>query len=296
MTERLTKILALNNDVRIIVVEASKTVEQARQSHDSWHTATAAFGRTMLGSLLLASNLKGNDQLSVTIQGQGPLGAIFVDVDSKYRIRGYVHQPHVALELNDHGKIDVSSAVGLPATMTVKKFIEDYEPFVGQVELVTGEIAEDFTYYMAASEQTPSSFGLSVQINPDESVLSAGGFMIQLMPGAQEESIQILEEGIGRISKLSEIFESDTAVETLLKLLLGDDASYQVLSQNPIHWHCDCSKERFAQSLQRIESSEIEAMITEDKGAEVVCQFCKTAYQFDVEDLQEIIQTKESLN
>lgn len=296
MTERLTKILALNNDVRIIVVEASETVEKARQSHDLWHTATAAFGRTMLGSLLMASNLKGKDQLSVAIQGQGPLGAIFVDVDSKYRIRGYVHQPHVALELNDHGKIDVRSAVGLPATMTVKKFIEDYEPFVGQVELVSGEVAEDFTYYMAASEQTPSSFGLSVQINPDESVLSAGGFMIQLMPGAQEESIQILEEGIGRIGKLSEIFESDTAVETLLKLLLGDDASYQVLSQDPILWHCDCSKQRFAQGLQRIESSEIEAMITEDKGAEVVCQFCKAAYQFDVEDLQEIIQAKESLN
>lgn len=292
MTDRLTKILALNKEVRIVVVEATELIEEARQKQDSWHTATAAFGRTMIGTLLLSSNLKGNDQLSVSIQGQGPLGAIFVDVDAHHHVRGYIHQPHVALELNHQGKIDVSGAVGLPATMTVKKFIENFEPFIGQVDLVSGEIAEDFTYYMAVSEQTPSSFGLSVQVNPDESVLSAGGFMIQLMPGASEETIQVLEENIGQLTKLAPIFESENAVDSLLSALLAGHLDYQVIAQEDIDWQCSCSKDKFAQGIQRIDDTEIEAMIAEDHGAEVVCQFCKQAYQFDENELKALLANK----
>lgn len=295
MTDCLTKILACNQEVRIVVAETTNLVEKAREAHDTWHTATAAFGRTIIGTFLLASNLKGRDQLSVTIQGQGPIGTIFVDVDAHNHIRGYVQQPHVALELNACGKIDVRSAVGLPATMTVKKFIENFEPFIGQVALTSGEIAEDFTYYMAVSEQTPSSFGLSVQINPDDSVLSAGGFMIQLMPGASQETIHTLERGIRELENLSRVFESTTAVETLLRIFIGQTEDYQIISREPIQWGCDCRKERFAQGIQRLDSSEIEAMIREDNGAEVVCQFCKTVYRFDENDLKEILYNKENI-
>lgn len=293
MTDRLSKILAYNNEVRIIVVEASQTVAEAARIHQTWHTATAAFGRTLIGTLLLASNLKGPGQLSVMIEGQGPIGRIVGEADGQGNVRGYLSNPQVALALNDVGKLDVAGAVGLPGVLSVKKQMAGEKAFVGQVNLISGELGEDFTYYMAVSEQTPSSIGVSVLVNPDESVQAAGGFMVQVLPDAQESTIQSLEKAIGSLGSLSEIFQAEDAFEKLMGLLCPQ-GDYQILDQQDVHFACPCSKEKFAQALSLVSAEDLKAMIEEDQGAETVCHYCKTAYQFSKEELEAILAQKET--
>lgn len=288
MTDQLLKALAYDGQVRVFVLDATATVNEARVRHQTWHTATAVLGRSLAATALLAANLKGTDRLSVEIIGDGPVGRILTDGDAHGNIRGYVTNPKVALELNAQGKLDVASAVGLPGTLVVRKFIGDSEPFAGQVPLVSGELAEDFTYYMALSEQTPSSIGLSVLVNPDESVAAAGGFMIQVMPGATDETITALEERIASLGRFSDELESAESIEALLDLLVGAGNS-EILDYLPIKFVCPCTKDRFAQGIQSIGRKEIEAMIAEDQGAEVVCHFCNNHYEFTEEELKDLL-------
>ena len=292
MTDQLTKVLAYKDQVRIVIAETQHLVNQAHLKHETWHTSTAALGRTLTGTLLLASNLKGEDRLSVTIKGNGPLGTLFADADAKGNIRGFVENSNVALELNNQGKIDVSRGVGLPGSLTVKKFIENYEPFAGQVELVSGELAEDFTYYMAVSEQTPSSFGLSVLINPDEDVQSAGGFMVQLMPGASEETIQSLEDAISKVGKLSDYFNQDNPVNSLLAVLCPDK-EYKIIDTKEIQFKCSCHRERFEIGLAMLDNADLMEIINDHQGAELRCHFCNQTYQFTDEEMQAIMSKKE---
>lgn len=194
MSDQLVKALAFDKQVRLYLVNAKETVSEAQKRHDTWHTASAALGRSLIASLLLAANLKGEDRLSVDIQGSGPLGRILVEADNQGQVRGFVNQAHLALPLNSQGKLDVAGAVGLPGTLTVNKLIQgSREPYQGRVPLISGELGEDFTYYMAVSEQTPTAIGLSVLVDKDETVKAAGGFMVQMLPGASEETIQTVE-------------------------------------------------------------------------------------------------------
>lgn len=293
MTDELVRALAFEGQVRVFVIQAKDMVEEARQRHDTWYTATAALGRTLIGTALLAANLKGNDRMTSTIQGQGPIGRIHAEGDARGNVRGYVSNPKVALDANQDGKIDVKAAVGLPASLAIAKYIEDMKPFIGQVALVSGEIAEDFTYYMAASEQTPSSIGLSVLVNPDETVAQAGGFMLQLLPDADEETIVYLEEAIKSLDNLSLLLEKGTNMEELLALLVGE-SNYRIIDRMPVQFNCPCSKESFGSVIRRIETTELQAMIDEDHGAEVVCQYCNNNYHYSEEEL--IVMVKEQAN
>lgn len=288
MADQLLKALAYDGQVRVFVLDATNTVNEARERHETWHTATAVLGRTLAATALLAANLKGTDRLSVEIIGEGPVGRIMADGDANGNVRGYVTNSKVALELNDKGKLDVAAAVGLPGTLVVRKYIGDSEPFSGQVPLVSGELAEDFTYYMALSEQTPSSIGLSVLVNPDETVAAAGGFMLQVMPGATDETIDALEKRIASLGRFSDELESSESIEALLDLLVGE-GNAQILDYLPIKFLCPCTKERFAQGLQSIGRQEIEAMIAEDQGAEVVCHYCNNHYDFTEDELNALL-------
>ncbi|WP_018659775.1 Hsp33 family molecular chaperone HslO [Allofustis seminis] len=289
MTDQLIKALAFGDEVRAYVVRATDMVEEARLKQDTWHTATAALGRALIGTTLLAtSGLKNdNDQLSVRIAGDGPIGYILATSNRVGETKGYIKNPHVALELNDLGKLDVRKAVGTEGTLSVVKDLGLKSPFSGQVKLISGELAEDFTYYLAASEQTPSAVGLSVLVNPDETVQSAGGFLLQVLPHASEETIQKLENVLTKVTHLSQWFQDEISTEEILKKLVGND--YQVIEKIPVRWFCDCSKERFANALLTLPAEEIVEMIEEDGQAEAVCHFCGKTYHFSKEELSELL-------
>jgi len=210
-----------------------------------------------------------------------------VDSNGKGEAKGYISNPKVSLPLNDKGKLDVKGAVGTNGTLTVSKDLGMKEPFQGQVPLVSGEIGEDFTYYMANSEQTPSAIGVSVLVNPDESVKAAGGFMIQVLPGAEEETIVELEKTIQNMPMISSLMEQGETPEAILNRLCGA-GSPKVLENLPVEFKCDCSKERFANAIVALGTKEIDEMIEEDHGAEAVCHFCGRKYQFSEEDLEEL--------
>lgn len=295
MTDQLLKALAFDGKIRVFVLDLTQTVQEAHVRHDTWHTSTAALGRTLVATALLAANLKGEDRLAVEVSGEGPSGRIVTEGDGKGNLRGYIQNPHVALELNANGKLDVAGAVGLPGTLTVRKYITGNDhPFSGQVPLISGELGEDFTYYMALSEQTPSSIGLSVLVNPDESVAAAGGFMIQVMPDVTEDVIVALEERIAKIGRFSDLLDQGKPLEELLDILVGENNSI-ILDRFPVQFICPCSKERFANSLKMIGKDEIRAMIEEDHGAETVCHYCNEHYHFSEAELVALIEGDENV-
>lgn len=288
MTDSLIKALAYNNEIRVYVVDATDMVEEGRRLHDTWSTATAALGRTMIGTTLLGATLKNeNDALTVRVQGDGPIGHIIADSNMYGQTKAYVENPHISLELNEKGKLDVKGAVGTNGALTVSKDQGLKTPFTGQVPLISGELAEDFTYYMAVSEQTPSAFGLSVLVNPDESVRVAGGFMIQVMPDASDETIMALEQTIQQIPQISDELDKDRNLENILIQLVGED-NYNILEEMPVSFKCDCSKERFANAIVSLGKGEIQQMIDEDGGAEAVCHFCRKKYQYSAADLEKL--------
>lgn len=289
MADQLLRALAYNDQVSIFVVDASQAVSQAQKRHDTWHTATAALGRGLVATSLLAASLKGADRLNIQIKGSGPLGEINCEGDSQGALRGYVGQAHVALELNQARKIDVGRAVGLPGSLRVRKFSQSGESFTGQVALTSGELAEDFTYYLAASEQIPSAVGLSVLVNPDETVASAGGFLIQVLPGVEEETLQAIEDSLASLGNLSEIIDQATHLEELLAKLVGSD-NYRVIHQQGVHFSCPCSKERFARAIVALPPADIQAMIDEDHQAEAVCHYCNTAYHYSQSELEDLLE------
>lgn len=290
MTDSLIKALAYNKEIRIYVINATDMVEEARKVHDTWSTVTAALGRAMVGTTLLGATLKNEqDKLTVRINGDGPVGHIVADSNMHGETKAYAANPHVNMELNEKGKLDVKGVVGENGMFTVSKNQGLKTPFTGQVPLVSGELAEDFTYYMAVSEQTPSAFGLSVLVNPDESVRVAGGFMIQVLPGASDETIDALEKTIQQIPQVSDILDKNDDLESILVQLVGED-NYQIIEEIPVCFKCDCSKERFSKAIISLGQNEIQQMIDEDDGAEAVCHFCQSKYQFDAVELETLIE------
>ena len=286
MSDSLIKALAYNNEIRVYVINATKMVEEGRKLHDSWSTATAALGRTIIGTTLLGATLKNEqDKLTVRIQGNGPIGHIIADSNMHGETKAYIDNPHVTLDLNEKGKLDVKGAVGTEGMLSVSKDQGLKTPFSGQVPLISGELAEDFTYYMAVSEQTPSAFGLSVLVNPDESVQTAGGFMIQVLPGASDETIDELEKTIQQIPQISDSLDKNVDLEAILIQLVGED-NYKILEEMPVSFKCDCSKERFSNAIITLGQDEIQQMIDEDGGAEAVCHFCRSKYQYTTAELE----------
>ena len=281
------KTLAYEGFVRAYAVNATETIAEAQRRHDTWNTSSAALGRTMIGALMLGATLKGEDKMTLKIEGNGPAGAIVVDSNGKGEVKGYIKNPHISLPLNEVGKIDVRGAVGTEGMFTVIKDLGLKEPFSGQTPIVSGEIGEDFTYYLAVSEQIPSAVGVSVLVDTDDSIKTAGGFMIQIMPGASDEIIDQIEARLKETARISTLLdEGQTPEEILQKLLATDDVEF--LETMSVQFKCDCSKEKMDKALITVGKDELQAMIDEDHGCELSCQFCNKKYQFSEEELKEI--------
>lgn len=288
MGDYLVRALGFNNSVRAFAVSTTETVGEAQRRHDTWPTTSAALGRTMTASVMMGAMLKGEDKITVKVEGNGPIGSMIVDANAQGEVRGYVTNPHVEFDLNPQGKLDVRRAVGTEGALTVVKDLGLRDFFSGQVPIVSGEIAEDFTYYFATSEQVPSSVGLGVLVNTDDSILAAGGFIIQLLPGVDDETITQIENQLSKIEPVSKMIQKGFTPEEILKAVLGED-NVQMLDTMPVKFECSCSKERFGAAIISLGEKEIRDMIEEDGKAEAHCHFCQEKYQYSKEELEGFI-------
>lgn len=287
MNDYLLKATAYDGMVRCYVAVTTDTVEEARRRQDTWPTASAALGRAITITTLMGAMLKGNDSLTTTISGNGPLGQIVTDANARGDVRGYVTNPHVDFPLNEQGKLDVSKAVGEGVLSVVKdQGLKDY--FTGQVPIVSGEISEDFTYYFANSEQIPSAVGAGVLVAPEGNILAAGGFILQVMPGADDSVIDKLENSIASLPQLSHFIEEGNNPEAIAKQLIPEQ-SLHMLETMSVQFTCTCSKERMLQAIKGLGEAEVQSMIEQDRGAEVTCHFCNEVYNITEKELQDLL-------
>lgn len=286
-----TLVKAMAGDFRIYAARTTHLVGEAVRRHDCLPVAAAALGRTMTGALLLAANLKNEEALTVKFAGAGPLGAIVADAVPEGFVRGYVEHPHVNLPLNAKGKLDVGAGVGT-GLVTVTRFTGLKEPVAGSSEIVTGEIAEDLTRYLYDSEQTPSSVALGVLVAPDLSVLAAGGFFVQPLPGASEESLSQLEENLAALPAVSDMVHQGMTAHGIAERVLAGCGEMQVLAETDLAFRCSCSKERVESMLLSLGTADLASLVADGK-AEVCCHFCGEKYAFTREDLEALLAEKE---
>ena len=288
MKDYIVRAIAADGQIRAFAATTKNMVEEARTRHNMSPIATTALGRLMTGGALMGTMMKSDaDVLTIQIKGNGPIGQMTVTADAKGRVKGFVANPEVMLPLKD-GKLDVAGAVGI-GVLSVIKDIGLKEPYVGDTILITSEIADDLTYYFATSEQVPSSVGLGVLMNKDNTVRQAGGFIVQLMPFAEEEVIAKLEENVSKIDSVTNLLEQGHTPESLLeKVLEGFDI--EINDTLPTQFHCNCCRERVEKALISIGRKELNEMIQEGKDIEMNCHFCNKNYNFTVEDLKRIIR------
>jgi molecular chaperone Hsp33 len=289
MSDYLIKATAFHGMVRAYAIRSTNMVEEARRRQDTWSTASAAMGRTMTISAMMGAMLKGNDSITVKVEGGGPIGVIVADANAKGEVRSYVTNPHVDFDLNEKGKLDVARAVGTTGSLSIVKDLGLRDYFTGQVPIVSGEISEDFTYYFATSEQVPSAVGAGVLVNPDYTILASGGFIVQVMPGADEGVVQRLEEKIKSFPPISSLIQQGKTPEEIVELLFEGE-ELKILEKMPVQFKCKCSKERLTNAIIGLGNDEIRQMINEDHGAEATCHFCNETYHFSEEELEELIQ------
>lgn len=290
--DRILRAVAGDGFIKMAVITARDTVQKAREIHGCTPTASAALGRTLCATSLLGNMLKGEkNSLTVRIQGGGPAGIVIAVSDYEGNVRGYIDNPLVDLPLRPDGKLDVGGAVGREGMLTVSRDLGMKEPYIGSTELVNGEIAEDFTSYLLESEQVPSACGLGVLVDTDTSIRAAGGFIVQLMPGADESLINVLEDNIFFMDQLTTILDEDGAEEVFAQVLKGLD--YQILGESPVEYRCGCSRERVREAISVIDRAELRDMIGAGKDIEVCCDFCAARYVFTPEDLRTILEEQE---
>ena len=288
MEDYLVRAIAANGQVRAFAAYTKNTVETARQAHNTSPVVTAGLGRLLTAGAMMGSMMKGDrDVLTIKAEGSGPVGHYLVTADSKGNVKGYAANPNVILPANAAGKLDVGGSLGV-GLLTVIKDLGLKEPYTGTCELVSGEIAEDLTYYFASSEQTPSSVGLGVLMTKDNTVNVAGGFIIQLMPDATEETISIVEEKISTIKSVTSMLENGLDPEGIINLILGG-LDPEILDKMPVRFYCNCSKERVSKALIAIGRKELEYIIEENEPIEVKCHFCNKAYNFTVDELKKLV-------
>lgn len=280
---------AADDRVRIFAVTTRDMVEKARKIHNTSPVATAALGRLLSAASMMGPMMKGDkDIMTLMIRGDGPIGGITVTADSKGNAKGYVEEPNVLIHAKPNGKLDVSGAIG-KGYLTVIRDLGLKEPYVGRVDLVSGEIAEDLTYYFTASEQVPSSVGLGVLLDKENFVKQAGGFIVQLMPDTPDEVISVIEKNLSGIKPVTSMLEDGMAPEDMAKeILRGLDP--QILEKIPVGFNCNCSWERMAKAVISLGEKEIQEMIDEGNPIEVNCHFCGSSYTFSVEDLKEMLK------
>ena len=288
MKDYIVRATAANNQVRVFAATTKNMVETARQHHNTSPVATAALGRLLTAGAMMGAMMKNDtDVLTLQIKGDGPIGGLTVTADSHANVKGYVENPDVMLPPKN-GKLDVGGALGI-GLLNVIKDMGLKEPYVGQTILVTSEIAEDLTYYFANSEQVPSSVGLGVLMEKDNTVKCAGGFIIQMMPFAEEETIVKIEENLKNVTSVTGMLDKGYTPEQILDELLGN-LGVEITDMIPTQFYCNCSKERVEQAVASIGRKDIQEMIDEGKDIEVKCHFCNTSYNYTVEDLKNIIK------
>lgn len=290
MEDYIVRGTAADNQIRVFAATTRNMVEHARQIHNTSPVATAALGRLMTAGAMMGSMMKGEkDILTLQIKASGPINGITVTADSKANVKGYVGNPDVIIPANDKGKLDVAGAVGI-GILNVIKDIGMKEPYVGQTALQTSEIAEDLTYYFATSEQIPSSVGLGVLMNKDNTVRQAGGFIIQVMPFAEDEVITALENKLSTVSSITSMLDAGMTPENILEELF-EGLSLDIMDKVPTAFLCNCSRERVEKALISVGKSEIQSMIDDNEPIEMNCHFCNTKYVFEVEELKKILKS-----
>ena len=285
--DKIIRATAADGYVKMAVITARDTVERARQIHDLSPTACAALGRTLCGASLLGQAMKEEKAtLTIRINGGGPIGSVVAVSDCEGSVRGYVENPHCELPLRGDGKLDVGGAVGRDGMLTVSRDLGMREPYIGSVELVSGEIAEDLTAYLLESEQVPSACALGVLVDKDRTIRAAGGFIVQLMPGADEELIARLEDNIFLMDQLTTVLDEDGAEAIFAQVLRGFD--WHTVGEYPVEYRCYCSRERVSEALTVIDPGELQEIIDEGQDITVSCQFCDRTYCFSPAELMEL--------
>lgn len=282
--DKIIRATAGDGAIKMAVITARDTVQRARELHNCSPTASAALGRTLCAASLMGDMLKEEDaSLTIRIQGNGPAGSVIAVSDSRGNVRGRIDHPEVELPLRGDGKLDVGGAIGHEGTLTVSRDLGMRAPYIGSVALVSGEVAEDITSYLMESEQVASACALGVLIDTDTSVKAAGGFIVQLMPGADEKFVDVLEENIFLMDQLTTILDEDGAEEVFRQVLKG--LEYHIVGEAPVEYRCPCSRERFAKALAGLDAEALDEMIRDGGGADIRCDFCRTEYRFSPDEL-----------
>lgn len=288
--DKIIKSIAQSGAFRAYVLDSTETVALAQEKHNTLSSSTVALGRTLIANQILAANQKGDSKITVKVIGDSSFEHIISVADTKGHVKGYIQNTGVDIKKTATGEVLVGPFMGNGHFVT----IIDYgtgNPYTSTTPLITGEIGEDFAYYLTESEQTPSAIGLNVLLDENGKVKVAGGFMVQVLPGASEEEIARYEKRLQEMPAISHLLASKNHVDALLEAIYGDEP-YKRLSEEPLSFQCDCSRERFEAALMTLPKADLQAMIDEDKGAEIVCQFCGTKYQFNESDLEALINDK----
>ncbi|MBR2890777.1 MAG: Hsp33 family molecular chaperone HslO [Bacilli bacterium] len=283
MNNFLLKALAYDKQVRIYVVRCDEALNEIAERLNYYPSALAAVGRVMAFTTMMGGMLKLEETVTVKVEGDGPIGLIMAEADAHGHIRAYASNPHCHFEYNDLNKLNVKQTVGSMGYISVIKDLKLKEPFIGTIPIINGELGEDFAYYLAVSEQVPSVVSLGVLVNENNKAISAGGFIVQLLPNTKEEVIDALEKKIRNLPTMSELFSSDYTIDDIGKIL-GDD-TYEVVDKLPVSFKCTCSKERFSSGIISLGKKEIEEMIEQDHQANTICHFCGSEYKFTEDEL-----------
>jgi len=288
LNDRLVRGTAWDGKLRVFAIRATELADELRRRQGTLPTATAALGRAAAAGAMMGAMLKGEEKLTIQIKGDGPIGQIVVDANAKGEVRGYCDHPQVHLASNPQGKLDVAGAVGRTGHIHVIKDLGLKEPYTGSIPIISGELGEDFTYYFAVSEQTPSAVGLGVLVDTDGSVLHAGGFIVQLMPGLTDAEITRLEEAVAAMPHVTALLDQGETPEGILRFLVGDDL--QLHEETDVRFQCKCSRDRVEQTLISLGEAELKQLIEEDGEAEIVCHFCNETYTFDRSVLELLLE------
>lgn len=285
MKDYLIKAYGFDGTVRIYTAVTTNLVAHAQKIHDLWPTSAAALGRLLTNAIIMGAMYSGDQELTIRVNGDGPIGDMVATTTSRGEVRGYVANPHVFLQYNN-GKLNVGQAVG-NGFIHVTKDLKIRNMFTSSSEIQTGEIAEDFAYYFTMSEQISSAVGLGVLVNDDNKILSSGGFILQVMPGCKEETITKIEEIIKNLMPVSEMVKKGYTPEDIMNEITNND--YQLLQTMDLNYYCPCSREKFEKGLISLGKTQLEEILENDKKIETVCHFCNTKYNFDEENLKELI-------
>ncbi|MBF0715068.1 Hsp33 family molecular chaperone HslO [Gemelliphila palaticanis] len=287
MKDSLIRGLAYNDEIRFFITNTTDLVEEIRFRHNGYPTAMAAVGRTATATAILGAMLKSDDTVDVRVRGNGPIGQILATANENGEVRAYATNMQVHIPSNDKGKLDVRGVVGTSGEIVIIKDFGLAEKYTTTSPIVSGEIAEDFTYYFAMSEQVPSAVSLGVLVDVDNSILAAGGFVVQVLPFASEESISKLEQVIANIKPISTLINEGNSLEDIAKILFKDD--YRILDSKEVSFKCSCSKEKYADALVTLGKEELEDMANEE-NIETVCSFCNEKYNFSKQEIKDLIE------